>query len=48
MAVDPVCKMSIDPKKARLKREYKGETYYFCSEYCMKVFEDNPAKYVGK
>ncbi|MEM2940786.1 MAG: YHS domain-containing protein [Thermoproteota archaeon] len=45
---DPVCKMSIDLKEARWRREYKGEVYYFCSEHCLKAFVDNPEKYVKK
>jgi len=40
--------MNIDPKKTLWKKEYGGKTYYFCSEYCLKAFEDNPAKYAGK
>jgi YHS domain-containing protein len=30
MAIDPVCKMVVDEKTAKLKSEYKGKTYYFC------------------
>ncbi|HUU74774.1 MAG TPA: YHS domain-containing protein [Methanoregulaceae archaeon] len=25
--------------------EHKGRTYYFCSEFCRKKFEENPDKY---
>jgi YHS domain-containing protein len=28
------------------RAEYRGETYYFCSEDCKKEFEAKPAKYV--
>ena len=45
MAIDPVCKMTVDEKTARLKSEYKGKMYYFCAPGCKKAFEDNPAKY---
>lgn len=47
MAIDPICKMTVDEKTARLKSEYKGKTYYFCAPGCKKAFEDNPAKYLG-
>ncbi len=47
MAIDPVCKMTVDEKTARLKSDYKGGTYYFCAPGCKKAFEENPAKYLG-
>jgi YHS domain-containing protein len=46
MAIDPVCKMTVDEKTAKLKSDFKGKTYYFCAPGCKKVFEDNPAKYL--
>jgi membrane fusion protein, copper/silver efflux system len=46
-AKDLVCGMDVDPKAAgALKTQYKGETYYFCSEMCKKSFEANPEKYI--
>lgn len=48
MAKDPVCGMNVDEKTAKLKSEYKGETYYFCSQTCKEAFDKNPAKYAGK
>lgn len=47
MAIDPVCKMIVDEKTAKLKSDYKGKTYYFCAPGCKKAFEENPAKYLG-
>ena len=41
----PVCKMAVDPKTAP-KAEYKGETYYFCSESDRQKFVANPEKYL--
>lgn len=46
-AVDPVCGMTVDPATAAAKSEYKGKTYYFCSEGCRKAFEANPEQYLG-
>jgi membrane fusion protein, copper/silver efflux system len=46
---DLVCGMTVDPKSpGTLKTQYKGETYYFCSETCKKSFEANPDKYIPK
>jgi len=46
MAIDPVCRMKIDEKKAAAKADYKGKTYYFCATGCKKAFLDNPEKYL--
>jgi membrane fusion protein, copper/silver efflux system len=46
---DLVCGMDVDPKSPHtLKTQYKGETYYFCSEMCKNSFETNPVKYIVK
>ncbi|NOZ14164.1 MAG: heavy metal translocating P-type ATPase [Acidobacteria bacterium] len=42
---DPVCKMTVDPKKAVHQRSYNGQDYFFCSASCLEKFRDNPAKY---
>jgi Cu+-exporting ATPase len=46
MAIDPVCKMQVDEKKAAATSEYKGKKYYFCSVGCKKAFDQNPEKYL--
>lgn len=28
--------------------QYRGTTYYFCSEQCRRDFETHPEKYLGK
>jgi membrane fusion protein, copper/silver efflux system len=48
---DPVCGMGVDKSKALAagrKREYGGETYYFCSDQCKHKFEAKPDSYVKK
>lgn len=45
---DPVCGMSIDPSSAAATREYKGQTYYFCSQNCVDTFDADPAKVINK
>ena len=46
MAIDPVCKMKVDEKTAKIKSEYKGKTYYSCAPGCKKEFDSNPKKYM--
>ena len=45
MAIDPICKMDVDPTTAKWKSTYNGKEYYFCAPGCKKAFEKNPAKY---
>lgn len=48
MAVDPVCKMNVDEKKAAAATyEYKGEIYYFCAVGCKEAFSKDPEKYLN-
>jgi len=47
MAIDPVCKMTVDEKTAKITSEYKGKKYYFCAPGCKKAFDADPAKYLG-
>lgn len=44
---DPVCGMDVDPAKA-LKVEYRGKTYYFCSESCKTKFQKDPGSYLER
>lgn len=43
---DVVCGMNVNPETAKFKTTHEGETYYFCSESCLKKFSAEPAKYV--
>jgi membrane fusion protein, copper/silver efflux system len=48
---DPVCGMELAESKARASgwmAEYRGKTYYFCSQRCMQKFDNLPSAYVGK
>jgi YHS domain-containing protein len=48
-ALDPVCGMGVDPRKAGEKKSiYHGQTYYFCMPECKTRFEAEPQKYVRK
>ncbi len=44
---DPVCNMDVDPTNARGSAEYKGQTYYFCSQGCVTRFKADPEKYLA-
>ena len=48
MAVDPVCRMEVNPEEAIDHNRYRGKTYYFCSIECAERFEQNPARYAGE
>jgi Cu+-exporting ATPase len=48
IAQDPVCGMDVTPGNAAGKTEYKGKTYFFCSEKCLRKFKDSPEKYLRK
>ncbi len=48
MPTDPVCKMEINKKDAVAESDYKGQTYYFCSEDCRDSFDKHPEKYAEK
>ena len=47
MAKDVVCGMDVRPDRAAATSDYQGKTYYFCSEYCKKEFDNNPGKYLS-
>jgi Cu+-exporting ATPase len=48
MAIDPVCGMDVDEKSPAATYEYKGKTYYFCSQGCKASFSRDPEKYLNK
>ena len=39
--------MMVDEKKAKLKSDYMGKTYYFCAPSCKATFDKDPMKYIG-
>jgi YHS domain-containing protein len=46
MAIDPICKMTVDEKTAKFTSVYNGKTYYFCAPGCKKTFDVDPEQYV--
>ena len=45
VAIDPVCKMDVDPSTAKYRAEVNGTAYYFCCAQCRQRFIDDPARY---
>ncbi len=46
LAIDPICKMKVDPTQARWKFDYQNTSYYFCREGCLEKFKLDPEKYL--
>ena len=47
-AVDPVCGMQVDPKKAAGSTVHAGTTYYFCHPGCLQKFKADPNRYLSR
>lgn len=47
-ALDPVCGMTVDPATAAGSTVHDGETYHFCSTYCLAKFRQDPARYLNR
>ena len=48
MAIDPVCKMTVDENAPAATSEHNGTTYYFCAQGCKVAFDENPGKYLSE
>jgi len=46
IAIDPVCKMAVDPQEAPASFVYQDKTYFFCHQSCKASFEREPDKYL--
>ena len=46
MAIDPVCHMEVDEKRAAATSEHQGTTYYFCAVGCKRAFDREPEQYL--
>jgi len=47
-AKDPICGMIVDPASSKRKAEYRGQSYFFCSDKCLAKFRADPAKYTSQ
>jgi P-type Cu+ transporter len=43
---DPVCGMDVEPRDAAGMVQHAGQTYYFCSDHCVKKFKADPDRYI--
>src|SRR2546428_7606029 len=46
-AKDPVCSMDVDPNAAAGRHTHAGTTYFFCSEWCLTRFQEDPERYLA-
>ncbi len=46
--IDPVCGMEVEEGPGAITLEYKGKTYYFCSNGCKRAFEKDPEGVLAK
>ena len=47
LAVDPVCRMAVDPERAAGRLEYEGSSYYFCTLACAGEFARAPERFAA-
>lgn len=48
MVKDPICGREVEDKNNNEQTEYRGRTYYFCSNTCKAKFDNDPRKYEVK
>ena len=44
---DPVCSMDVT-EESEHHHHHAHKDYYFCSEYCLLKFKDDPEQYLNK
>jgi Cu+-exporting ATPase len=47
VVTDPVCGMQVNEEDAPARSEYRGESFYFCSDTCRNTFDREPDRYAG-
>jgi class 3 adenylate cyclase len=45
LAIDPVCRMAVDPDRAAGRLMHDGTAYYFCTLTCAGAFARHPERY---
>ncbi len=45
---DPVCGMELNVEDTMNRAEYRGRSFYFCSDQCRNKFDDNPEQYASR
>ena len=46
LAADVVCEARVLTDKSRYRSDFRGTTYYFCSDLCKENFDDMPDFYI--
>jgi YHS domain-containing protein len=46
IAIDPVCRMSVEIANARHRSSYENRDFFFCCPACKRLFESNPQEYL--
>jgi adenylate cyclase len=46
LAIDPVCRMAVDPDHAAGRLNYDDSTYYFCTLACAGAFAQHPERFI--
>jgi YHS domain-containing protein len=46
MTIDPVCGVQVEQIDNEFEAKFAGKKYFFCSEECMRKFEDRPEEYI--
>jgi adenylate cyclase len=47
LAVDPVCRMAVDPDHSAGRLTYEGTAYFFCTLDCAAAFAQRPEAFAG-
>jgi class 3 adenylate cyclase/YHS domain-containing protein len=48
LAIDPVCRMAVDPEHSAGRLSYEGAEFYFCSLDCAAAFAADPARHASE
>jgi Cu+-exporting ATPase len=48
MQIDPVCGMQVEETTSAAQNTYRGKTFFFCAQECLKKFEQSPEVYLEK
>ena len=46
-SIDPVCQMRVSVGTAKWRSDFRGKTYYFCCEGCLKKFSAAPESFLS-
>lgn len=47
-AIDPVCRMAVDPSQAAESHRHAGSQYWFCSDHCAGAFAGDPKRFIAR